>query len=364
MNMGPVSFSVLLLAPALLAAQQQSTASLGVGSGVVRYSGGASPGAFTVSPALQLLTTTTYLGATGAVSLLQGGVWASQGRADLWSAFSARATGVRPAISLSLASSGRSDGVAAGSGAALLEAVWNGVAIGAGGVTGVIQGVSGVGALRVRGRAWVSVGTLPTQLSLSVENTRFLGAWYSDIVAGTSIDHRRVVASLWLSGRVSGVYPSSGAASASLQYFLGPSIAVEIAGGNYLRDPFQGLPQAGYIAGGFRFFATRRAIRSAPAATVQRPVLQPLVAERRGDSVVVRFHMPGAHAVGIAGSWNGWTPAPLNALGNDIWEAALLLPAGTYYFNLVVDGNDWVVPGGVATISDGMGGLLAVLNVL
>ena len=58
------------------------------------------------------------------------------------------------------------------------------------------------------------------------------------------------------------------------------------------------------------------------------------------------------------------SPADLRALGNDIWEAALRLPPGTYYFNLVVDGRAWVVPGGVATISDGMGGLIAVLNVL
>ncbi len=40
-----------------------------------------------------------------------------------------------------------------------------------------------------------------------------------------------------------------------------------------------------------------------------------------------------------------------------------MLPPGTYYFNLVVDGKEWVVPGGVAVMSDGMGGLVAVLMV-
>jgi hypothetical protein len=44
-----------------------------------------------------------------------------------------------------------------------------------------------------------------------------------------------------------------------------------------------------------------------------------------------------------------------------MWEAALALAPGTYYFNLVVDGKDWVVPGGVAIVSDGMGGMVAVL---
>jgi len=101
---------------------------------------------------------------------------------------------------------------------------------------------------------------------------------------------------------------------------------------------------------------------SVPAAT---QVLQPLVAQHRGgDTVVVRFNMTGVQSVAIAGNWNAWKPEALRGLGNDLWEAALRLPAGTYYFNLVVNGKEWVVPGGVATISDGMGGLVAVLNVL
>ena len=74
--------------------------------------------------------------------------------------------------------------------------------------------------------------------------------------------------------------------------------------------------------------------------------------------------MPDAHAVAIAGNWNAWTPKPLRSLGEDIWEAELRLAPGTYYFNLIVDGKEWVVPAGVAVTSDGMGGMLAVLNVL
>ena len=85
---------------------------------------------------------------------------------------------------------------------------------------------------------------------------------------------------------------------------------------------------------------------------------------RTKASAEPRFRMPAARSLAIAGNWNAWTPAPLQAVGDDIWEAALLLGPGTYYFNLVVDGVEWVVPAGVATISDGMGGLIAVLNVL
>lgn len=362
MRMGPVSFSAIVaLLPLALSAQRQ--ASLGIGTGVVRYTGGSSFSILTASPAAQRITPTSYIGLGGAMSLLERGVWAGQARADLWATLSRRTTGTRLAVSATLAASTRSDGIGAGSGAALVEMVSGDEAVGAGFVTGVIENEPGVGAFRVRARGWRPF-VAASQLALNVEATRFLGAWYSDLVGGVTVDRPRVVGSLWLSGRVSKTYASSAAASASLQYFLTPTIAVEASGGNYLRDPFQGLPRAGFAAGGFRIFTAHRALTPTPAAPASKPLLQPLIAAHRGDTVVVRFRMPAAHAVAIAGNWNGWTQAPLRGLGDDIWEAALQLAPGTYYFNLVVDGAEWVVPAGVAVISDGMGGLLAVLNVL
>jgi len=363
MRMGPVSFSALLVVmPITLCAQRQ--ASLGVGTGIVRYAGGSSFSALTVSPAAQLLSASTYLGSSGAVSLLEAGVWAGQARADLWAALPVRTGGVRPAVSATISGSTRSDGVAAGSGAAVIEGLRGNVALGVGVVTGVIQHEPGVGALRLRGRAWWQLNAAPAQLSITTEATRFLGSWYTDVVGGVTFDGARTVGSLWLSGRLSKTYGSTGAASATLQYFVTPSVAVEASGGNYLRDPFQGLPRAGFVAGGLRVFALRRAAMTRTAAV--QPELLPLVAAHRGggDTVVVRFRMPAAQSVAIAGNWNEWKPEALHGLGEDIWEATLRLAPGAYYFNLVVDGREWVVPGGVATITDGMGGLIAVLNVL
>lgn len=364
MKMGPVLFFVALsMTPPSLAAQRQ--ASLGAGIGIVRYAGGSSFSTFTASPAFQILGTNSYFAVSGSASLLDSAVWAGQGRADLWTVLSHGSSGLRPAASVTLAGSTRSDGVAAGSGSALLELTGNSAAAGAGFVTGVIQGVSGVGAFRLRARTWHPLANV-AQLSLSAEATHFLGAWYTDLVGGVTVDRARTVGSIWISGRVSGTYGSTGAASAALQYFLSPSVAVEASGGNYLRDPFQGLPRAGFFAVGIRVFAARRAaVVRTGAEPSARPALAPLVAERRGpDTVVVRFKMPGAKGVAIAGNWNGWSPAPLQSVAPDIWEAALHLAPGTYYFNLVVDGTDWVVPAGVAVIPDGMGGMLAVLTVL
>ncbi|MGH7529033.1 MAG: glycogen-binding domain-containing protein, partial [Gemmatimonadales bacterium] len=181
------------------------------------------------------------------------------------------------------------------------------------------------------------------------------------------IERPRVSASVWLNGRVSGTYTSSAAASASLRYFVTPTVALEAAGGSYLRDPFQGLPRAGFITAAVRLFqAPRELLPTVSTRPRPRPGPPPLIAQRRGggDTVVVRFRMDARRSLAIAGDWNAWAPVPLRPLGDDIWEAVLVLPRGTYHFNLLVDEEEWVVPGGVAVISDGLGGLVAVLTVL
>ena len=69
-------------------------------------------------------------------------------------------------------------------------------------------------------------------------------------------------------------------------------------------------------------------------------------------------------------TWRESTPAfkasaPLSStpVGGDLWEGAFALPRGLYHFNLLVDGREWVVPKGVATVPDGLGGAVAVLLV-
>jgi len=361
MRMGPVFF--LAAFPVALHAQTQK--SLGVGVGTIRYAGGSSVAA-SLSPAVQRLSPSFFVGAGVSLSALKDGVWAGQGRADLWGAYPrARTAGVRVAISTTVAASTRSDGVASAAGSAVAELLWTkargGAALGAGPTQGVVEGERGIVSPHIRARGWWL--TRPAQLSLTVEPTRFVGAWYTDVVGGVSVDRGwgRLVASLFVSGRLSAVYGSKGAASAALQYFVSPSVAIEASGGSYLADPFQGLPRAGFVSAGIRIHAAPRPLTLAPALPGR---LAPLVAQRRGDSVVVRFRMDAARSVAIAGDWNAWQPAPLRALGADVWEAALVLPPGTYHFNLLVDGTDWVVPGGVAVVSDGMGGLVAVLTVL
>ncbi|MDP3912109.1 MAG: glycogen-binding domain-containing protein, partial [Gemmatimonadales bacterium] len=277
------------------------------------------------------------------------------------------------AASASVATTTRTDGAAAAVASVLGEIVYapgtsgsGGAAVGIGHVAGALEDEPGIGSLRLRARGWAQPSGGPSQLSLTVESTRFLDAWYSDVVASVSRDDARIAAGAWFSVRLSRVYGSTGAASASLQYFVTRAVAFELAGGSYLRDPFQALPQAGFASAGLRIHTPRRA--APPARARPAPQLAPLVAQRRpgvgGDTVFVRFRMDARRSLAIAGDWNAWEPIPLRPLGDDIWEAALVLRPGAYHFNLFVDETEWVVPGGVAVVSDGMGGLVAVLTVL
>jgi len=83
----------------------------------------------------------------------------------------------------------------------------------------------------------------------------------------------------------------------------------------------------------------------------------------RGNSLVVQFRFRDAHAVAIAGDWDGWRTHDLRPVGDDLWEGTFALARGLYHFNLLVDGRTWVVPSGVATVPDGLGGRVAVLLV-
>ena len=87
------------------------------------------------------------------------------------------------------------------------------------------------------------------------------------------------------------------------------------------------------------------------------------VPDPRGDSLVVQFRFESVRSVAIAGDWNQWRPVPLRSLGANLWEGTLALKRGVYHFNLLVDGNDWVVPNGVAAVPDGLGGMVGVLLV-
>lgn len=342
------------------AAWGQAQGSLAIGAGTVRYPGGVTTSSVTFAPEIRVDAPNATLSIGGLVASLPLGVWSSQGRGDVWVATPRLRGGPQLAVEGIGSGTTRSDrGWTAGA-RGILEAVWagrgGGVAIGAGPSSGWISGEAGVTAFASRLRAWRRFGRVTS--IVSAEPTRFLGAWFTDLSAGVTVTSGVIGASVWGLGRLSTSYASKGAASAQVRVFPTPQVALELGGGSYLPDPYQGLPRGGFVTAAVRVFTQRqRAPRPAGPAL---PVLMP---ERVGDSVVVRFRMPGARSVAIGGDWDDWRPHSLRLTAERVWRGSLALKPGTYHFNLLVDGKDWVVPGGVAIVSDGLGGLVGLLLV-
>lgn len=350
-----------------LPAAAQTDVSLGAGVGTVRTEQGSSFSSASLSPALHYLTPAFALGASGVLASLPSQVWATSGRLYLRGTTPRFAGRWRLATEATLEGTKWNPGGWTAAAHGLGEVVWStpvwGFGLGAGPSTGWIAHdvAPRFVALHTRARTWWRPGGRDgrSDWQLTVEPTRFFGAWFTDISADVTVRRRLGELSLSTDGRVSAVYGSTGAASASLEWYVTPAVSLEVGGGSYLREPYQGFPRGGFFMGGVRIGATR-----APRTRAAQK-WGPLVPERRGDSLVVRFRFPNVRSVAMAGDWDGWLTHALRPIGGDLWEGAFVLAPGLYHFNLLVDGQNWVVPSGAATVPDesGGGGIVALLRV-
>src|SRR2546430_7963150 len=228
----------------------QTQASLGVGVGTVRFPGGTSFSSATFAPALENGTAARCGGVAGSLASLPGGAWSLQGRADVWAA-------TRPLLGrVGLGAEGiwagttRTDGgwtaVAHGIGEALWwNAKW-GVGIGAGPSGGWVKDAPSVAAFHARARAWWRAGPEATW-QLALEPTHFLGAWFTDVSGGVTLERGPVSTTLWAVGRVSDAYGSQGAAGGALGWVVGPCGAPEASGGGHPPRPAPALAPAGAV---------------------------------------------------------------------------------------------------------------------
>ncbi|MEO6058325.1 MAG: glycogen-binding domain-containing protein [Gemmatimonadales bacterium] len=301
--------------------------------------------------------------ASGFLASLPAGAWAGHGRLHLWGT-TPRVTGRwRLGAEGTLEGTTRTGGSWTSAAHGVGELLWSapewGFGLGAGPSAGWIANEPSVVALHTRARVWWQPGGRAggTKWQFSVEPTRFFGHWFTDVGAGVAVQRGPAVLSLGTETRLSSVYGSTAAGSAFLQLFVGPVVSLELGGGSYLREPYQGFPRGSFFSFGVRLGSTR------PVRAVAPKRLGPLVPHVRGNSLVVQFRFRDAYAVAIAGDWDGWLTHDLRRVGDDLWEGTFALARGLHHFNLLVDGRTWVVPSGVATVPDGLGGRVAVLLV-
>lgn len=136
-----------------------------------------------------------------------------------------------------------------------------------------------------------------------------------------------------------------------------PWVLLELAAGSYPRD-LVGFTNGLYANAGLRINLSGEARKPykpvpAPPLTVQR-------SEGGLSRIIIVFDRP-VERLEIAGDWNGWTPVPLTRMREDRWSLALHLEPGIHHYSLVVDGSEWTLPQGAASVSDEFGGLVGVL---
>ncbi len=363
------------------ATHAQTTGSVGFGIGTVRYAGGSNQNSLSLTPEFDAGGPAWSSTIAGTLASLPGVEWYGQARGSFWGAVPVT-THLR--IGGDVYGVGTwifpdSLGTNSAEGRLTAEVLWTqprwGIGVGGGPGIGWIEppppdsivraaasDTATVVSGRGRVRAWWELSPA-VSLTATVEPTYFLGAWYTDMTLGMTSQHGPFTLSLWANGRVSRSYGNEVAASGSVEWRLAPFLTAAVGAGSYLPNPYQGFPSGTFGTAALRFHTPApRGDRRTDSTTVS-PASAPLVPMRRGDTLVVRFAMPDAKSVAIAGDWNTWTPDTLHQVAPDIWQATLRLAPGTYHFNLLVDGKDWVVPGGVATIPDGLGGKVAVLTV-
>lgn len=142
---------------------------------------------------------------------------------------------------------------------------------------------------------------------------------------------------------------------ASASFWLESRVALVVSGGRYAPDLLQGLPGGEFFSVGLRITSGRRQPRLLETTL---PLVYSRESAREGG---IAFRVEGAAQVEIAGDWNGWQPVPLVRRGDGEWSVPSGLAPGVYRFNLLVDGERWMVPEGVPEIDDGFGGTVGLL---
>ncbi len=186
---------------------------------------------------------------------------------------------------------------------------------------------------------------------------------YTDFSAGLQLRHRNLSAWLYAGSRA-GDLADDPWGQLRMQVLLVPWAAVEGAVGRYPRD-LLGFSDGIFATLGFRVALVGN-VRSPGTSKVLPITRPPILVEGVGNgrSRVTVYYQGGVMVgLAIAGDWNGWQAVPLNRVDRDTWSTELLLPPGLRRFQLIVDGETWIVPEGVPWIQDEFGGRAGLMVV-
>jgi len=160
----------------------------------------------------------------------------------------------------------------------------------------------------------------------------------------------------WRGARSFTGLPNTGWGGGTVTVWFLRQAAVVLGAGSYASDLLQALPKGRYLSAAIRFSRGRPSVWAGSSAG------RTLYAHDRGEADL-RFSVAGASRVDLVGDWTGWQPVPMQRAPDGRWFLRVSLAPGVHRFNLLVNGERWIVPEGVASVDDGFGGKISLLVV-
>jgi len=319
--------------------------------------------AFSVGPSLEWQTAALFANLGGSLAGFEDAQWATQARADLSLLFNPFGSLSRlrlETVGVATGTYHSSDfGTAAARAEVRLHLAGRRVGGWVGGVaaTGGSSGDEIATAIGPTAGLWGRAGA--TRASLVLTPLRVDGFWFPEIDARASAVFGRLEAAAyggWRDGNAEGGIESALWGGGSLTLWMSSTVAVVAAGGSYPADLLQALPTGHYVSLGIRVASRRATVPT--ISPVGRPVY-----EREGISGLLRFRVADARRVEFASDRTQWQRIPMQHAADGTWILRLELPSGVHRFNLIVDGEEWIVPEGVPPLDDGYGGRVGLLIV-
>lgn len=375
-----VAAGLVLAALSPRARAQRVTSSLDIGRAAMRYADTLDATAAVYTPAISIQWPRFSLGGTASASQLGPGAWTSQGtlNASAWiplgGRFSAEASG-------------------AGGGSAHQD----------GTRTAQLLGTARVYAIGASGGAWAGAGLGRMGDGVTARSVRVgeVGAWfggststwtvmaspnvvddtirYTDLQAMLQAHNERLELLASVGSRSGSHLPTLGGrtstwGSVNGVAWLTPSFGIVVGAGTYPVDFTQGFPGGRFATIGARLrWRSREAVSADAIGGASAGVAPTPVAADRGRvtdftfvrgaerHVTLRVRAPAADRVELAGDFTEWQTVTLVRADDGWWVLDTEIAAGTHQVGVRVNGEQWVAPPGLITVTDEFGGVVGLL---
>jgi hypothetical protein len=235
---------------------------------------------------------------------------------------------------------------------------------------GMVEGVGRLGPLDVSGRVSRTGFTdpvirateiwIPNGPSADTALRRHL-RHFNDVEmrAGWSLPRLRLEAGIQRRLALDGFHATGWHAQAT--GWLTPDLAIFAASGRTLSRLTVDLPARRYTTLGLRWVITSR--RAGPASPEPASRARGFRAERLAETVRLLMPANGEDRVDIMGDFTEWEPVAMKRSAAGWWVLTRGMHSGLYRITVRVNGGPWMVPPGLPSEDDGLGGRSGLLLV-